>query len=129
MVLLATAMGAATMFALGFIYREDIVFALFASPDSKKAMRSLNRVEVAQKLIKSEVDCLKSKCAEVRSGELDDLSQRQLKQLSMDTDFLFEKLDAIMGDDNVRSKRKVLVLKLRDSAATIDELMTTFKVE
>jgi hypothetical protein len=91
-------------------------------------MKKLGKVDTAQLMIDSDIERLTQKYAS-QGGKMDDLSKRELKQLSMDIDFLFENLDSVSGDERVKCVRKELVLRLRDNATAIDKLAAGLDID
>lgn len=122
--------GLTTALAIGYIgytCKDGIMFEIFAKPEAHKMMGKLNKIRLARLVIESDIRRISamSDAARGLGKELDDVTRREIKQLSVDTDFLFESLDAISGEyEYVQTNRKAVVLELQRNASAIDELMT-----
>lgn len=102
---------------------EEIECAL-SDPKKEEVLRKLQRVrkalcEFVAELERVEKECKKSTLA---GEKIDPAIKRVIPGLSVDLDYIFDTLDAIVGDASVKTKRKKLVDEFKALAQRVDDL-------
>ncbi len=96
---------------------EEIHTLLCISNALKQLTRTIDDIETAFYVHKSHMV----------SNEKLAIFSKQLAVAHNDIDFLFEKLDSIRGNEDVKQKRKNCVMLTKDLSARVDKLIEDFK--